>query len=95
MPTERVRHIAGSEKSHSTCNLTNNSQLTKVVICLSFYVLFLIVFYLCAVAIQDYDRKFQINTYLLTYSQCNQSTDDKQLYTNYKPVITNKYCLNS
>jgi len=36
------------------------------VICLSFYVLFLILFYLCAIAIRSYDHKFQINTYLLS-----------------------------
>jgi len=36
------------------------------VICLAFYVLFLILFYLCAIAIRSYDRKFQINTYLVT-----------------------------
>jgi len=35
------------------------------VICLSFYVLFLILFYLCAIAVRSYDRKFQINIYLL------------------------------
>ena len=30
----------------------------SLVICLSFYVLFLILFYLCAIAIWSYDRKF-------------------------------------
>jgi len=48
------------------CNIVAELRSLSV-ICLSFYVLFLILFYLCAIAIRSYDRKSQINTYLLPY----------------------------
>ena len=49
------------------------------VICFSFYLLFLILFYLCAIAIRSYDRKFQINTYLLTKTSLVRSSSEPLL----------------